>query len=120
MVESLQDQFECQIRLNWKYSVRRENKSLSILTLKKRTKISTKVKYLGIQTDQHLNCNEHIKNIIPKLSRAIAVLLKICHYVPKFLLKTIFYSIFRDRRQKTFGLLNRLCLLISNPLPPSH
>ena len=25
----------------------------------------------------------------------------------------------RDRRQKTFGFLNRLCLLISNPLPPS-
>ena len=24
-----------------------------------------------------------------------------------------------DRRQKTFGFLNRLCLLISNPLPPS-
>ena len=27
------------------------------------------------------------------------------------------YSV-RDRRQKTFGFLNRLCLLISNPLPP--
>ena len=30
-------------------------------------------------------------------------------------------KLLRDRRQKTFGLLNRLCLLISNPLPPpSH
>ena len=58
--------------------------------------ISTRVKYLGIQIDQHLNWNEHIKNIIPKLSRAIGVLSKICHYVPKFLLKTIYYSIFNS------------------------
>ena len=43
--------------------------------------ISTRVKYLGIQIDQHLNWNEHFKNIIPKLSRAIGVLSKICHYV---------------------------------------
>ena len=56
--------------------------------------ISTRVKYLGIQIDQHLNWNEHIKNIIPKLSRAIGVLSKIRHYVPKSLLKTIYYSIF--------------------------
>ena len=28
------------------------------------------------------------------------------------------FRAFRDRRQKTFGFLNRLCLLISNPLPP--
>ena len=26
-------------------------------------------------------------------------------------------KLLRDRRQKTFGFLNRLCLLISNPLP---
>ena len=58
--------------------------------------ISTRLEYLGIQIDQHLNWNEHIKNIIPKLSRAIGVLSKICHYVPKFLLKTIYYSIFNS------------------------
>ena len=38
--------------------------------------ISTRLEYLGIQIDQHLNWNEHIKNIIPKLSRAIDVLSK--------------------------------------------
>ena len=59
--------------------------------------ISTRVKYLGIQIDQHLNWNEHIKNIIPKLSRAIGVLFKIRHNVPKFLLKTIYYSIFNSQ-----------------------
>ena len=55
-----------------------------------------RVKYLGIQIDQHLNWNEHIKNIIPKLTRAIGILSKIRHYVPKFLLKTIYYSIFNS------------------------
>ena len=34
------------------------------------------------------------KNIIPKLSRAISVLSKTRHYVPSFLLKTTYYSIF--------------------------
>ena len=50
--------------------------------------ISTRVKYLGIQIDQHLNWNEHIKNIIPKLTRAAGVLSKI--------LKTIYHSIFNS------------------------
>ena len=59
--------------------------------------ISIRVKYLAVQLDQHLNWNEHIKNIIPKLSRAIGVLSKICHYIPKFLLKTIYYSIFNSQ-----------------------
>ena len=34
------------------------------------------------------------KKIIPKLSRAIGVLSKTRHYVPSFLLKTTYYSIF--------------------------
>ena len=48
--------------------------------------ISTRVKYLGIQIDQHLNWGEHIKNIIPKLSRAIGELSKIRHYVYTYIL----------------------------------
>ena len=39
---------------------------------------SNRVKYLGIQIDQHLNWNEDIKDIIPKLTRAIGILSKIC------------------------------------------
>ena len=57
--------------------------------------ISNRVKFLGIRIYQHLNWNDHIKNIIPKLTRAIGVLSKICHYVSKFLLKTIYNSIFK-------------------------
>ena len=69
-------------------------KHLNFQISSQKIEISTKVKYLGIQIDQHLNWNEQIKNIIPKLSRAIGVLSKIHHYVRKFLLKTIYYSIF--------------------------
>ena len=53
--------------------------------------ISNRVKYLGIQIDQHLNWNEHTKNIIPKLTRAIGILSKIHHYVPNFLLLLNFH-----------------------------
>ena len=58
--------------------------------------ISNKVKYLGIQMEQHLDWNVHTKNIIPKLNRAIGILSKIQHYVPKFLLKKIYYSLFNS------------------------
>ena len=58
--------------------------------------ISNRVKCLGIQIDQHLNWNQHIRNIIPKSTRAIDILSKMRHYVPKFLLKTIYYSIFNS------------------------
>ena len=37
-----------------------------------------------------------IKIVIPKLNRAIGILSKIRHYVPKFLLKTIYYSLFNS------------------------
>ena len=80
------------------FSLKRKQitKHLNFRISGQKIEISTRVKYLGIQIDQHLNWNEHIKNIIPKLSRAIGVLSKICHYVPKFLLKTIYYSIFNS------------------------
>ena len=52
--------------------------------------VSNKVRYLGIEIEQHLDWDVHVKNVIPKLNRAIDVLSKIRHYVPKFLLKTIY------------------------------
>ena len=56
--------------------------------------VSNKVRYLGIEIEQHLDWDVHVKNFIPKLNRAIGKLSKIRHYVPKFLLKTIYYSLF--------------------------
>ena len=80
------------------FSLKRKQitKHLNFRISGQKIEISTRVKYLGVQIDQHLNWNEHIKIIIPKLSRAIGVLSKIRHYVPKFFLKTIYYSIFNS------------------------
>ena len=58
--------------------------------------VSNKVKYLGIEIEQHLDWNARVKNVIPTLNRAIGILSKIQHYVPKFLLKTIYYSLFNS------------------------
>ena len=62
----------------------------------KKINLSNKVRYLGTEIEQHLDWNVHVKNVIPKLNRAIGILSKIWHYVPKFLLKTIYYSLFNS------------------------
>ena len=46
--------------------------------------------------EQHLDWIVHVKNVIPKLDKAIGILSKIRHYVPIFLLKTIYYSLFNS------------------------
>ena len=71
-------------------------KYLTFRISSQRINISNKVKYLGIQIEQHLDWNVHIKSVIPKLNRAIGILCKIQHYVPNFLPKTIYYSLFNS------------------------
>ena len=39
-----------------------------------RINVSNKVKYLGIQSEQHLDWNVHIENAIPKLNRVTGIL----------------------------------------------
>ena len=39
--------------------------------------VSNKVRYLGIEIEQYLDWNVHVKNVIPKLYRAIGILSKI-------------------------------------------
>ena len=62
----------------------------------KKINLSNKVRYLGTEIEQHLDWNVHVKNVIPKLNRAIDILSKTRHYVPKFLLKSIYYSLFNS------------------------
>ena len=57
-------------------------------------KTSTHVKYLSIHLDQHLDWNLNMTTLPSKLNRAIELLSKIRHYVPKFLLRTLlFYAL---------------------------
>ena len=59
-------------------------------------KINTcsKVRYLGVILEEHLDWNLHINSLKCKLNRAIGILSKIRHYVPKFLLNTLYYTMF--------------------------
>ena len=73
-------------RSKWKQII----KHVSFRISGQRINISNKVEYLGMQIDW----NVHIKNVNPKLNRAISILSKMRHNVRKFLLKTIYYSLF--------------------------
>ena len=57
-------------------------------------KINTrsKVRYLGVILEEHIDWNLHINSLKCKLNRAIGILSKIRHYVPKFLLNTLYYT----------------------------
>ena len=61
-----------------------------------RIKTSTTVKYLGVLLHEHLNWQPHIDSLVTKLSRAAGLLSKIRYYVPKYLLRTIYFSIFNS------------------------
>ena len=52
------------------------------------------MKYLGIQLNDSLTWKTHLISLLPKLNRAIGLLSKICYYTPKYLHKTIYYSLF--------------------------
>ena len=54
------------------------------------------VKYLGSTLQSDLHWKIHLTSLEKNLSRSIGLLSKIRHYVPKFLLKTIYYSIFNS------------------------
>ena len=59
-------------------------------------KPSNKVKYLGVILQEDLHWNKYLSNLGKKLSRSIGLLSKIRHYVPKHLLRTIYFSIFNS------------------------
>ena len=58
-------------------------------------KINTcsKVRYLGVILEEHLDWNLHINSLKHKINRAIGILSRIRHYVPKFLLNTLYYNV---------------------------
>ena len=53
-------------------------------------------KYLGLTLQSDLHWKMHLTSLEKKLSRSIGLLSKIRRYVPKFLLKIIYYSIFNS------------------------
>ena len=59
------------------------------------------VKYLGITLEENLEWNLHLNLIKSKLNRAIGLLYKIRHYLSKFLLETLYYTIFHSHLKYT-------------------
>ena len=51
------------------------------------------VKYLGVTFEENLDWNLHLNTLNLKLNKAIGLLCKIRHYIPKFLIKTLHYTI---------------------------
>ena len=56
----------------------------------------SKVRYLGVILEEHLDWNLHINSLKCKLNRAIGILSKTRRYVPKFLLNTLYSTIFHS------------------------
>ena len=54
------------------------------------------MKYLGAILHEHLEWQGYVNSLLIKLSRAAGLLSRIRHYVPKFLLRTIYFSIFNS------------------------
>ena len=55
---------------------------------------SNSVKYLGLRIDKPLHWHDQVNNIVTKLNRANALLLKIKNYVKIKTLRNIYYAIF--------------------------
>ena len=61
-----------------------------------RAHVSSKVRYLGVILQENLEWEQHLNTLTPKLNGAFGLLAKIRHYVPKSLLKTIYFSVFNS------------------------
>ena len=61
-------------------------------------------KYLGVIIDDKLNWNEQIKAINLKLSKGIGLLSKIRHFVPKTILRSLYYAFINSHMD--YNLLN--------------
>ena len=71
-------------------------KHLNFRISRERIKTSTTVKYLSVLLHEHLNWQPHIDSLVTELSRAAGLLSKIRYYVPRYLLRTIYFSIFNS------------------------
>ena len=61
-------------------------------------KTCSKVRYLGVILEENLDWNLYISGLTCKLNRAIEILSKIRHYIPKFILNTLHYTMFHSHQ----------------------
>ena len=61
-----------------------------------KTQMFENVKNLSVMTEENLDWNLHLNLLKLKLIKAIGLLCKILYFIPKFLLKTQYYTIFNS------------------------
>ena len=88
--------------------VRANKLSLNVKTIKtitkhlnfqlsgQKIKPTNQVQYLGVILQEDLHWNKYLSNLGRKLGCSVGLLSKIRHYVPKYLLRTIHFSIFNS------------------------
>ena len=54
------------------------------------------LKYLGVTIQDDLGWEAHVNNLLKKLRWSVAILSKVRHYTPKWLTRTIYYSLFNS------------------------
>lgn len=70
-------------------------------------KEKTDTKYLGVILDQNLSWRQHVDSILPKLQKATGILSKLRYYVPKNILRTVYFSLYQSHLN--YNLLNWSC-----------
>ena len=71
-------------------------KHLNFCTSGQKIKPSSQVKPLGIILQDDLHWNSHLTKLRKKLSCSISLLSKVRYYLPNYLLRTIYHSIFNS------------------------
>lgn len=62
----------------------------------KRLPLSSSVRYLGVIIDEHLCWTKHLDLLASKLRRANGMLSNLRHYLPKYLLRSIYFALFHS------------------------
>ena len=77
------------------------------------------LKYVSVYLNTYLTCNTNVTVLLPKLSREAGLLAKIWHYTIKFLLKTIYYSLFDSHLIYTWQIWGEIKNDLFTMLPPT-
>ena len=72
------------------------HKKLNFRISGQKIEVTDSIKYLGIIPQDNLIWDNRLTHIIKKIHRGIGILSKIRHYVPKWLLRTIYFSLFNS------------------------
>ena len=72
------------------------SKKLNFRISGQKIKPTNALKYLGVILEENLSWEKHLNTLVKRLGRAIGILAKLRHYVPKWLLRTVYYSLFNS------------------------